>query len=200
MNKPLLLIAALGVGAYALTRKKSESKGLKVSVKYDPKELEEKGFVFVCDNKNYTFIIKDVYKLKKFSNDTMSLILAEPKFSDPETLEFPAVFSEFMSYFSPTCHQVYIEMKIGTKNLAIGFYNAMKMVAGTLLENLYGSERVAAKVAYKPELELNIEEVSIYEEALEYYTKRIEPILVQYKDTFIITDDDLKKAENYIVL
>jgi len=203
MNKKLLILGALGLGAayYFSKEKEKEAKKPIEKVTYDEELLEKQGFIYACNSGTYLFIVKDANKLKEYSTYVATNLLSLDQFKNIEDIDFKAFFSEYLAIFSEDCWNLYQSGSF-TKAQAIGFYQAMLTVAQTLLTKVFG-EIAARKIIENPDLEIsNPEDAILYQQASNFYAKNIEGVLIEWKLTFDISEEDIKaqsKKSNFLV-
>lgn len=206
MDKKLLIIGAIGLGAAYLISKENAKKPSGPltnlsKVKYDEELLEKQGFIFACNNGTWVFIVKDVQKLKEYSEYIVTNLTSLDQFKDVQNINFKEFFSEFLAVFSEECWEIYQSQKFG-KSQAIAFYESMRMAALFLLAKIYG-EFAAKKIIENPDLEVQSpEDAVLYQQAVEYYTKNIELYLLEWKLTFNISEEDIEaesKKHNFLV-
>lgn len=206
MDKKLLIIGAIGLGAAYLISKENAKKPTGPlanlsKVKFDEELLEKQGFIFACNNGTWVFVVKDPQKLKDYSEYVVTNLLMLDQFKDVQNINFKDFFSDFITVFSEECSEVYESQKFD-KSQAIAFYESMRMAALFLLSKIYG-EFAAKKIIENPDLEIQSpDDAILYQQAVEYYTKNIELYLLEWKLTFGISEEDIEaesKKHNFLV-
>ena len=192
MNK--LLLAALAAGGIYYFTKKSEPKSSIKKPSYNT-ELKTKGFYFGCDEEgSYIFILKDQVKFAEYNKYIVNNLLV----SDFKTVNLPEFFEQYLTYTAPSCVNAFQSGK-ATKIQAVGFITLLKWVEFAILEILFDTE-AAVKVMKDPNFVLSSPKEELqFQEASDYYLKFIEPVNNELILTYSLTEEDLKKTNNYLL-